>query len=102
MSPLKTFAPALLASTALASFAFASPVTAQDTARSAADELGEVIVTGSRFGARTSTESTTPVDAISRETLQQSGRVDLIQMLKVQVPSFNSPRPLGSGVVTRW
>ncbi len=98
MSLLQTFAPALMASTALASFAFASPVAAQDSSRSAADQLGEVIVTGSRFGARTSTESTTPVDAISRDTLQQSGRVDLIQMLKVQVPSFNAPRPLGSGV----
>ncbi len=39
-----------------------------------------------------------PVDTIDREKLQQSGRVDLIQMLKVAVPSFNSPRPLGSGV----
>lgn len=59
---------------------------------------GEVVVTGSRFGARTATDSTAPVDAISRDELQQSGRVDLVQMLKVQVPSFNTPRPLGSGV----
>lgn len=62
------------------------------------EDEGEVIVTGSRFGGRTATQSTTPVDAISREDLQQSGRVDLIQQLKVEVPSFNTPRPLGSGV----
>ena len=58
----------------------------------------DIVVTGSRFGGRTATESSVPVDSISREELQQSGRVDLIQMLKVQVPSFNAPRPLGSGV----
>jgi len=58
----------------------------------------EIVVTGSRFGGRTRIESATPVDAISQEELQQSGRVDLIQMLKVQVPSFSSPRPLASGV----
>lgn len=63
-----------------------------------ATAIDEVVVTGSRFGARTATQSTAPVDAVSREALQQSGRVDLLQMLKVQVPSFNTPRPLGSGV----
>jgi iron complex outermembrane receptor protein len=58
----------------------------------------DIVVTGSRFGGRTRLESATPVDAISQEELQQSGRVDLIQMLKVQVPSFSSPRPLASGI----
>ena len=59
---------------------------------------GDIVVTGSRFGGRTRISSATPVDAISQEELQQSGRVDLIQMLKVQVPSFSSPRPLASGI----
>lgn len=58
----------------------------------------DIVVTGSRFGGRTRLESATPVDAISQEELQQSGRIDLIQMLKVQVPSFSSPRPLASGI----
>jgi iron complex outermembrane receptor protein len=62
------------------------------------DADGAIIVTGNRFGGRTATESPVPVDSISREKLEQSGRIDLIQMLKVAVPSFNSPRPLGSGV----
>ncbi|MBM3928660.1 MAG: TonB-dependent receptor, partial [Sphingomonadales bacterium] len=57
-----------------------------------------VVVTGDRFGGRTATDSPVPVDSIAREQLQQNGRVDLIQMLKVEVPSFNAPRPLGSGV----
>lgn len=61
-------------------------------------ERADVVVTGTRFDPRTSTESTAPVDAVSREQLGQSGRVDLIQQLKVEVPSFNTPRPLGSGV----
>ncbi|RZL74649.1 MAG: TonB-dependent receptor, partial [Sphingomonas sp.] len=79
------------------------PALAQEVVREADaveddDEAGEIIVTGSRFGGRTATQSSTPVDAISREALQQSGRVDLIQMLKVQVPSFSAPRPLASGV----
>lgn len=89
----------LLATTALALSlpAFAQARALPQTADPAA-EVDEVIVTGSRFGARTATQSTAPVDAVSRETLEQSGRVDLLQMLKVHVPSFNTPRPLGSGV----
>lgn len=39
----------------------------------------EIIVTGNRFGGRTVTGSPTPVDVITRDALQQSGRVDLIQ-----------------------
>ncbi len=62
------------------------------------DASNEVVVSGSRFGGRTVTRSATPVDSISREAMEQSGRVDVIQMLKVQVPSFNTPRPIASGV----
>lgn len=74
------------------------PALAQEPETSAEGTADSIIVTGSRFGGRTSTQSATPVDAIGRDELQQSGRVDLIQQLKVQVPSFNTPRPLGSGV----
>lgn len=79
------------------------PALAQGTspAETAATQEGSaeaIIVTGNRFGGRSATQSATPVDAIGREALQQAGRVDLIQQLKVQVPSFNAPRPLGSGV----
>lgn len=71
---------------------------AQAGAVPAEDERDAIIVTGSRFGGRSATRSATPVDSIGREQLQQGGRVDLIQQLKVEVPSFNTPRPLGSGV----
>lgn len=76
----------------------AAPALAQERAPSTDNQGDAIIVTGSRFGGRTSTQSATPVDAIGREALEQSGRVDLIQQLKVEVPSFNTPRPLGSGV----
>lgn len=75
-----------------------APGDPQDSVARDEASAGDVVITGSRFGARTTTESPTPVDAISREELQQSGRIDLLQQLKVQVPSFNAPRPLGSGV----
>lgn len=82
----------------LLSAAISMPAFAQENAPVADNEADTIIVTGSRFGGRTSTQSATPVDAIGRDQLQQSGRVDLIQQLKVEVPSFNTPRPLGSGV----
>ena len=82
----------------LLSAAVSMPAFAQDNDPAVETEADTVIVTGSRFGGRTSTQSATPVDAIGRDQLQQNGRVDLIQQLKVEVPSFNTPRPLGSGV----
>lgn len=78
--------------------ALSMPAFAQERAPAEEAEGDAIIVTGSRFGGRSATRSATPVDAIGREQLQQSGRVDLIQQLKVTVPSFNTPRPLGSGV----
>jgi iron complex outermembrane receptor protein len=87
----------LAALAALPTDARAAPIE-MDTIESIETEQGEIIVTGNRFGGRTATDSPTPVDAITRDQLQQSGRVDLIQQLKVEVPSFNTPRPLGSGV----
>lgn len=83
---------------AAALLSFPVPVIAQEAESTAGDESSTIVVTGDRFGGRTTIDSPAPVDSISREQLQQSGRVDLIQMLKVEVPSFNSPRPLGSGV----
>ncbi len=82
----------------LLSAASSMPALAQERDPSADTEGEAIIVTGSRFGGRTSTQSVTPVDSIGRDQLQQSGRVDLIQQLKIAVPSFNTPRPLGSGV----
>lgn len=83
---------------AVALLSAAGPVFAQDNRSEEEATDATIIVTGDRFGGRTAADSPVPVDSIDREQLQQSGRIDLIQMLKVEVPSFNSPRPLGSGV----
>lgn len=87
----------LLAAASL--FALAAPAHAQtsDGAAPPASEDEEIVVTGSRFGGRTRTESPTPVDSLSLDELRQGGRVELLQMLKVQVPSFSTPRPIASG-----
>jgi len=102
---MKSLAIVLLATCALPIPALAQQVEQDiaDTEAEAKDadepsDGSEIVVTGSRFGGRTRIQSATPIDAISQEELQQSGRVDLIQMLKVQVPSFSSPRPLASGI----
>ena len=97
MSHVCSLAGALLA-TVFVLPAAAQAADPQAAAATAPEDAETVIVTGSRFGGRTAIESSTPVDAISRDELQQSGRVDLLQQLRVQVPSFNIPRPLGSGV----
>lgn len=89
----------LLHTVATSALLMGSASAVAQTADDQGDTVGDaIIVTGDRFGGRTATDSPVPVDSIDREQLQQNGRVDLIQMLKVEVPSFNSPRPLGSGV----
>ncbi len=53
--------------------------------------LNEVIVTGTRFGGRTSIETPVPVDVLDVKTISSVGaQVDLNQMMNYQVPSFTS------------
>ena len=53
--------------------------------------LNEVVVTGTRFGARTSTETPVPVDVIDVKTIQSvSAQSQINQMLNYSVPSFTS------------
>lgn len=57
------------------------------------DQLGEVVVLGSRsFIQRSNLNTTVPVDHISSNELKQTGQQSLIQMLNFTVPSFNSSR----------
>lgn len=56
-----------------------------------------VVVTGSRFGGRTVTDSDTPVDVVSASQLANTGATELQQMLKVAVPSFSTPSPATGG-----
>lgn len=59
----------------------------------------EIVVTGSRFGGRTVIDSPVPIDTISGDELRNGGYTQLNDQLKVQVPSFNIPRPSTAGAV---
>ena len=61
--------------------------------RNSASALDEVVVVGSRSTtARSSTETTAPIDAFTVEDLAATGQVDPAQMLNYVAPSFNSAR----------
>ncbi len=62
-------------------------------AQEPADELREVVVTGTRFANRSSLETAVAVDVVSGESLQNGGVTELNQALSVALPSFNFPRP---------
>jgi iron complex outermembrane receptor protein len=57
------------------------------------DQLGEVVVLGSRsFIQRSNLNTTVPVDAIGSKELKQTHQFSLIQMLNFTAPSFNVSR----------
>jgi iron complex outermembrane receptor protein len=64
----------------------ATAASAQDAA---AGQVDEVVVTGTRRAGVTLTESSTPVDVVSGETLQRQGASDLNDALKTTVVSLN-------------
>ncbi|WP_109830353.1 TonB-dependent receptor [Reichenbachiella versicolor] len=53
-------------------------------------EIEQNISVGTRSGARSLLESSVPVDIISPQTIAQSGRIELGQILNYIAPSFNS------------
>jgi len=57
------------------------------------EELGAVVVTGTRVANRSALETAVAVDVVSAETLQNAGITELNQALSVALPSFNFPRP---------
>lgn len=70
----------------------------QSPSSGAEDEAAaDIVVTGSRFGGRTRTDSPTPIDAISGEELVRTSGTDLQSKLKVATPSFSTPRPVAAG-----
>lgn len=80
--------------------AFAQPAPAQSEpvqSASAAPPV-EIVVTGSRFGARTVTNSPTPIDTVTSEELSRTGGSDLQSQIKIAIPSFSTPRPAAAGV----
>jgi iron complex outermembrane receptor protein len=63
--------------------------------------LSTVVVTGNRGNQpRTTTDSPSPIDVISAEQLQASGKVGLKELLSRLLPSFNLPAINGGG--TSW
>jgi iron complex outermembrane receptor protein len=63
--------------------------------------LSTVVVTGNRGNQpRTITDSPSPIDVISAEQLQASGKVGLKELLSRLLPSFNLPAINGGG--TSW
>lgn len=90
---------ALLASTAVLSMSLplaAHAETAADqnrqTAGQDADNLGEVVVTGTRQAARTAAETLSPVDVLSQEEIRSTVSGDLQDTLAMLAPSFNVQR----------
>ncbi|WP_236043276.1 TonB-dependent receptor plug domain-containing protein, partial [Pseudomonas arcuscaelestis] len=82
---------------ALSLLAFNTPAQAEDTDKT----LGTVVVTGNRGNqARTIADSPSPIDVISAEQLQASGKVGLKELLARLLPSFNLPAINGGG--TSW
>jgi iron complex outermembrane receptor protein len=65
------------------------------------EQMGEVVVLGSRSGIQRSNLNTAvPVDRISSKELKQTGQPSLIQMLNFAAPSFNTSRQNLSDPVT--
>jgi iron complex outermembrane receptor protein len=72
---------------------------AASTSSTSANDLDEVIVTGTRTKGRTVLDSPVPVDVLSAGDLAKTGAVagELGQALQALAPSFNFPRQSNSG-----
>jgi len=76
----------------------AAAATVSADAEASPEELGAVVVTGSRSGqARTVAQSPTPIDVIQPAELQNTGRTGLKEILGAVVPSFTLPAQGGGG-----
>jgi iron complex outermembrane receptor protein len=59
----------------------------------AADELEQVVITGTRFADRTRLDTLAPVDVVSAQALASQGTTELATSLSRIAPSLNFPRP---------
>nr|WP_316628645.1 hypothetical protein [uncultured Brevundimonas sp.] len=69
----------------------ASPALAQQQPQ--ADNVDDIVVTGTRVVGRSRLDSVAPVDVVTAETLQQRGSTELATQLAASVPALNFPRP---------
>ena len=73
--------------------ALSQAAVAQESAQSAADELEQVVITGTRVANRSALDTAVPVDVVPQSALQNLGVTEINQALAVSLPSFNFPRP---------
>lgn len=94
-SPKKHVLAVAITSLFCSSFGLAQTALAQSSqAAQAQDEKPvSVIVTGTRMQNRSATNTSSPVDVISAESLQNLGVSEINQALSVALPSLNFPRP---------
>ena len=85
---------ALRAAIATALGLAASPTLfAQDAPAGEGDDIGEVVVTGTRVATRTRLDTLAPVDVLPQELLTSTGSTELAEALSTAAPSLNFPRP---------
>lgn len=100
----------LLRTCLLASAALSAPALAQTQSQKVAPKPADtleaeqgpdeaIVVTGTRFGGRTVTDSPVPIDTISGEEFRRPGYTQTNDLFRVQVPSFTVPRPSTAGAV---
>lgn len=99
----KSFAAAMLASTALFSVPAAAQIAQESPAETVANDGTviteqeapgqDIVVIGTRAQGRTVADSPVPIDVIGGEALAQSGFTDVNRALREVVPSFNFPQP---------
>jgi iron complex outermembrane recepter protein len=82
---------AATAITATLGMGLSAPAIAQD--QTAAADLDEIIVTGTRRLDRTVSDSPVPIDVVSTVALEKSGLGEINKMLNALVPSYNFPQP---------
>lgn len=78
------------ASLAALSLGAVAPAMAADAAPAAADEVDEVIVTGTRSTSRTVATSLAPIDVLSSAELEKTAQPSTRDMISVLVPSANT------------
>ncbi len=57
------------------------------------DEVGEVVVTGTRVATRTRLDSLAPIDVLPAAMLEKQGSTELAEALSTVAPSLDFPRP---------
>ena len=65
---------------------------AQDALKGGADELEQVVVTGTRVGNHSALDTAVPVDVVKSDALTNLGVAEINQALSVALPSFGPLR----------